>query len=502
MAKDDPSPATGRGSGSDNTFFDWMRRLDVPRQPGWIGGVCAGVAARLGIDAVIVRGIVVVIAVLGGPALLLYAAAWLLLPDSYNRIHLEEAIRGTFDKAIAGIGVMLLLSFLPIAQGITWWQTSITSDGWLVGPSIWGFLWTLAIIGSIVWFIVWLSNRAKTGNQTSTPGAASAVVARSTTSAHSASAEPSASGEAADTEPTDTAQTVATDAPPTPPGSAPPTGAPADELAAWKEQQAGWKREHAEWRARQAAGERELQQQRLTEDRRARQELNAERRRVHIEQEQRTRSNPIYSLVAIGLAIIGGAATAIAIGGSDWNAKAAITGMAVSLGVLGLAIVVNGFRGKRSGGSGGVAFLVVIALFVTSFLNWASGPLNGDAIEWAPSHLQDSSPRRTVATGNVTLDLTGYFENYSANGEYQNGKVDLYVGRGDVDVIMPADENSEVKAFSLNGSIDLADAERRTEHGPFASGSEDFDPSEDMHRDLFVNIWVASGDITISQATR
>ena len=86
-----------------------MRGLRIPRQPGWIGGVCAGIAARLGIDPIIVRGIVVVIAVLGGPALLLYAAAWLLLPDSYDRIHLQEAIRGNFDKAHAGIGVMFLL---------------------------------------------------------------------------------------------------------------------------------------------------------------------------------------------------------------------------------------------------------------------------------------------------------------------------------------------------------------------------------------------------------
>ena len=99
---------------SENTFFDWMRGLRVPRQPGWIGGVCAGIAARLGIDPIIVRGIVVVLAVLGGPALLLYAAAWLLLPDNYDRIHLQELFRGNFTKAHAGIGDPQKHAFLGI----------------------------------------------------------------------------------------------------------------------------------------------------------------------------------------------------------------------------------------------------------------------------------------------------------------------------------------------------------------------------------------------------
>ena len=62
-----------------NRFFLWVRSLGLVRQPGWIGGVSAGIADRLGIDVVIVRGILVVIAVLGGPAVLLYALAWLVL---------------------------------------------------------------------------------------------------------------------------------------------------------------------------------------------------------------------------------------------------------------------------------------------------------------------------------------------------------------------------------------------------------------------------------------
>lgn len=497
-----PSPEPNR-PGTDNTFFDWMRGLRIPRQPGWIGGVCAGIAARLGIDPIIVRGIVVVIAVLGGPALLLYAAAWLLLPDQYDRIHLQEAIRGNFDRAHAGIGAMFLLSFLPISQGITWqvvpWRGA-DSSFWFAWPSLWGLLWTLAIIGSTVWLIIWLVNRSKDVPTTaagphSTSNAASAAAANSTSSA---GADASAAANA--TTPAIIGASALPPAPEAPPH--PASGATDDDLAAWKEQQAAWKREYDGWKQQQAAGERELAQQRAAEQRRLRQEQSAERHRAAIEEQRRTRSNPVYSLVAIGLAIIAGAATALTIGETG-DATAAITGMAVSLGVLGLAIIVNGFRGKRSGGSSGVAFLLVIALSATSFFSWTNGPVSGDAIEWSPSYSPaEQENRRVVVTGNVTLDLSNYFVDPADADWYQNGMVRLWVGRGDVRVILPAGEYSAVEAQIYNGSIDFADS-RRASQFSFANGHEQVTPRDGSERlrDIYVRIWVASGDVTITQAT-
>src|SRR6185437_4808787 len=93
--------ASGSASGAGSArFFGWLRSLGITRRGGWVGGVCSGVAARLGIDPIIVRGIAVVVAVLGGPAFLLYAAAWLLLPDARGDIHLERLIKGHFDPPI------------------------------------------------------------------------------------------------------------------------------------------------------------------------------------------------------------------------------------------------------------------------------------------------------------------------------------------------------------------------------------------------------------------
>ena len=112
-------PRTGF-SGRGTRFFDWMRGLGVVRADGWLGGVCAGIAYRLGIDPLIVRGIVVVAGILGVPVLLLYAAAWALLPDRDGRIHLQRLFEGDFEPPMVAIGVLLLLSLLPWASGF-WW---------------------------------------------------------------------------------------------------------------------------------------------------------------------------------------------------------------------------------------------------------------------------------------------------------------------------------------------------------------------------------------------
>src|SRR5690606_38870803 len=134
----------------------------------------------------------------GGPPLLLYATTWLLLPDSYDRIHLQEAIRGNFDRAHAGIGVMALLSFLPIARGITWggpWYSPVDAQWWSGAPFFWNLFWTLAVISSIVWLVVWLVQRSK--SSTPSAGAYGATENAETASAASASNAADASGTSA-----------------------------------------------------------------------------------------------------------------------------------------------------------------------------------------------------------------------------------------------------------------------------------------------------------------
>ncbi len=80
--------------GALDRFFAALRRSPVTRSPrGTIGGVCAGLAARLGVSTVIVRVCAVALLILG-PALGLYLLAWVLLPDQHGTTHLERAVRG------------------------------------------------------------------------------------------------------------------------------------------------------------------------------------------------------------------------------------------------------------------------------------------------------------------------------------------------------------------------------------------------------------------------
>lgn len=58
-----------------------MKKLTRNRDDKWIGGVCGGIATYTGVDANLVRLIVVVATVLGAGSLILaYLIAWVLMP--------------------------------------------------------------------------------------------------------------------------------------------------------------------------------------------------------------------------------------------------------------------------------------------------------------------------------------------------------------------------------------------------------------------------------------
>ncbi|MGJ9411472.1 PspC domain-containing protein [Aeromicrobium sp. CF4.19] len=58
------------------------KKLQRSTDDKWIGGVCGGVARYAGIDANLVRLIVVIATVLGlGSLILIYLLAWLIMPQ-------------------------------------------------------------------------------------------------------------------------------------------------------------------------------------------------------------------------------------------------------------------------------------------------------------------------------------------------------------------------------------------------------------------------------------
>lgn len=96
-------------------LFDGLRTAPVTRSANRVlGGVCAGVAQRLGIDATVVRIAAVLLGIFGF-GVPLYLAAWLLLPTTRGEIVLENALRGGQGGAIALL-VITALVLMPTGR--------------------------------------------------------------------------------------------------------------------------------------------------------------------------------------------------------------------------------------------------------------------------------------------------------------------------------------------------------------------------------------------------
>lgn len=435
---------------SSNRFFAWMRSLNIQREPGWIGGVASGIATRIGIDPLIVRGIIVVVAILGGPALLVYAAAWLLLPDLDDRIHLERVLKGEVEAPIAGIGLLVLLSLLPVSQGF-----------WFAGSALWGepywgaalgrALWTLLILGLAVWLVVWIVRR---------PG----VIP----TAKSPSAPP-----------------------------APPANAPAAEFAAWREQQAAWKTENLAFR-QQANAERAAAFRTIHEEQRT---LLASRQAIVRERNRRSRPNPLFSILVVGLALTAGGFTILYLKSAELDVTDVIAGLSVALAVLALGMIINGVRGKRAGGAAGLAGLIVIPLVLFTWF-----PQN--------THFQYSSayfaPQNDAGTtddfylaggrGGVVLDLEDYYEDgRSLRDDFESDGVFLLVVSGNVEVHLPDDAYTVVDATTLSGGVQVSDGD--DEYGYDTRGRSSsirFNDDEALSSELHVHILVLNGTVTIT----
>ncbi len=66
---------------SPNVYHTQPKRLVRSSDDSWVAGVCGGLARYLGIDANLVRLIVVVATILGlGSLIVAYLLAWILMP--------------------------------------------------------------------------------------------------------------------------------------------------------------------------------------------------------------------------------------------------------------------------------------------------------------------------------------------------------------------------------------------------------------------------------------
>lgn len=109
-----PHPTAPSTPGALDRVFAGLRRSPIVRADDRrLGGVCAGLAAHLGVAPKIVRIVAVITAFLGF-GVTLYLLGWLLLPDTQGRTHLERALRAGHGGSITLL-IVAALAVLPDA---------------------------------------------------------------------------------------------------------------------------------------------------------------------------------------------------------------------------------------------------------------------------------------------------------------------------------------------------------------------------------------------------
>lgn len=149
---DGPTPG-GAPRPEGGGFFGAVRRLGVQRADDrWVAGVCSGVADRLGIDPLVVRGLFVVTFLLSGVGAVAYAIAWALLPERRDgRIHAEELVAGRFDIAVLGAAALLVIGMGRGDNG--WWNAGPQWAHGLFGV-LSGLLWLAFVVAVAITVLV------------------------------------------------------------------------------------------------------------------------------------------------------------------------------------------------------------------------------------------------------------------------------------------------------------------------------------------------------------
>ena len=121
-----------------------VRRLTRSRDGRWFGGVCSGLGRYFDVSPTIYRIVFAALALAGGTGILLYLAAWIVIPDEGAETSVaEQALRDHRDRPgfIIGLGLIgfaaivilahaafwphpgnLWLAALVVGAGLIWWE--------------------------------------------------------------------------------------------------------------------------------------------------------------------------------------------------------------------------------------------------------------------------------------------------------------------------------------------------------------------------------------------
>lgn len=108
------------------------RRLTRPHADRWIGGVCSGLGDYFDLSPAIYRIAFVALTLAGGTGVLLYAAAWLVIPDQGADESIASATlkeRRAHPGRLLGLAVLGFIFIVAISQARLW---PGTGDLWLI----------------------------------------------------------------------------------------------------------------------------------------------------------------------------------------------------------------------------------------------------------------------------------------------------------------------------------------------------------------------------------
>ena len=388
---------------TQSRFFAWVSGLGVARSDGWIGGVAAGIAARLRIDPLIVRGVFVVATLCGLPLILLYALAWALLPDADGRIHLRSLIHGRFEPTHLGIlaGVVVgmisaatlgFFDLLMLALRGPYYYDPYGDYG-LGGPSVLrvvGLFFGAALVIVLLVFVVRAARRTAEPSQVSVPsgdsGNADATDGRGSDAGSGFASLPALSQ-------------------PQPPaaGGDGPAVDPNTSMDEWRQQHADWQEQDQAWRRQQQDADRAAREQARAERRQAAAAFAAEaseRRRI------RRASNPRAGIAYIATVL--GVALVVAAGVWLWSKDPNLTTAALALFSAGLVLafgmIIAGLARRRSGFLAFTTVATLLAGIITGGVANIGDVRFGDA--WA-SNVSNSTIVQPFGTLSVNAMVPG-----------------------------------------------------------------------------------------------
>jgi phage shock protein PspC (stress-responsive transcriptional regulator) len=418
-------------------FFDWIRSQGIYRgRERWIGGVASGIAQRLGIDPLIVRGVLIVLTVFAGVGVLLYGVAWAFLPEPDGRIHVQEAGAGRWTAGMTGALITTVIGLPGLGAGVWGW------DRYGFG----GFIWTVFWVGGAIYLVYYLTQRNKT------PNGAAAMTSRPQPEGPDITADPS--------EPFRASSFVGASYAATPYAAVPYAPVPYGGAAA----------------PPPGGGYRPVPGS-----------TPAPRAKVR----NPGPGAPAVAVTAGAALLVGGgikaldAANVIDLGNSS-NAIVWAGGAAV----LGLGILVSGLRGRSSGILG---FFAVVALIFGGIF---SAVPNGDRFrlqnaDWAPASIEQARDGFDITGGTGTVDLTKLSLNPPLVADVS---VPIDATASNVTVVIPSTVPVQIQADMTMGNLH----EGGQNHGGMTKQQSDYNTGKPGAR-LIIKIDGTMSNVTIQE---